>query len=290
MNKNTDYFGACYLCGSIDIFLRKGEVRDNPMLKIAECHECALVFLYPRQDINEEHYRSSGMHGAHLPSITEWQKITASDDQRRFTQFTSLIGGKKILDFGCGNGGFLLRAETHAAQVTGVEPENRITRHFEKSLDVVPCLEVLHTRAEKFDVITAFHVMEHLSDPISVLSDLKKLLAPGGCIVIEVPNAEDALLTLYESADFQKYTYWSQHLFLFNAHTLALVAARSGLTITAIEHHQRYPLSNHLHWLSKGKGGGHQKWSFLDSTELHEAYAHALAKIGKTDTIIAFLK
>lgn len=290
MKKSTECFGTCYLCGSTDLFLRKGEVRDAPRLKIVECRECALVFLHPRPDISEEHYKNSGMHGVQVPSIAQWQKITASDDQRRFAQLSSFLGNKKILDFGCGNGGFLLRAETQAAQVTGVEPEHRVAEHFEKTLDVVPDLKALYTRAEKFDLITAFHVVEHLSDPISVLSDLKKLLAPGGRIVVEVPSSEDALLSLYASDAFQRYTYWSQHLFLFNAHTLAVLAARSGFTITAIEHYQRYPLSNHLHWLSKGKAGGHQKWSFLDSPELHEAYAHALAKIGKTDTLIAFLE
>jgi len=47
---------------------------------------------------------------------------------------------------------------------------------------------------EKFDVITLFHVLEHFDDPRAVLKQLKSMLAKGGIIVIEVPNADDALL------------------------------------------------------------------------------------------------
>ena len=50
------------------------------------------------------------------------------------------------------------------------------------------------------------------------------------------------------------------------------------------------PLSNYLHLLSEGKPGGHQKCSFLDTSELNSAYANVLASIGKTDTLIAILE
>ena len=126
-------------------------------------------------------------------------------------------------------------------------------------------------------MITAFHVIEHLSDPVSMLKTLEAKLSKNGRIVVEVPSSEDALLTLYDSSAFQHFTYWSQHLFLFNAETLRRLAKQAGLCIVSIQQYQRYPLSNHLHWLSKGKPGGHQKWAFLDSPELKTAYANALA-------------
>ena len=109
-------------------------------------------------------------------------------------------------------------------------------------------------------------------------------------MVVKVPSSEDVLLTLYDSSAFQHFTYWSQHLFLFNAETLRRLAKQAGPCIVSIQQYQRYPLSNHLHWLSKGKPGGHQKWPFLDSSNLNEAYANSLASIGKCDTLIAWLE
>jgi 2-polyprenyl-3-methyl-5-hydroxy-6-metoxy-1,4-benzoquinol methylase len=141
-----------------------------------------------------------------------------------------------------------------------------------------------------FDVITAFHVLEHVPDPRAMLRGLVSKLAPGGRVVIEVPNSDDALLTLYESEAFRHFTYWSQHLFLFNPETLRRTVAGSGLRVTAIHQVQRYPLANHLHWLSRKKPGGHAAWSFLDVPALNAAYASALGVIGRCDTIVAYLE
>ena len=62
-----------------------------------------------------------------------------------------------------------------------------------------------------------------------------------------------------------------------------------GLKINSIEHIQRYSLSNHLYWLSKGKPGGHEIWNFLENIKLNKEYEKQLSSIGKTDTIIATL-
>ncbi len=78
--------------------------------------------------------------------------------------------------------------------------------------------------------------------------------------------------------------------YLFNAETLRRLAEQAGLRIVSIQQYQRYPLSNHLYWLSQYKPGGHQKWAFLDSPELKSAYGNALAAIGKYDALIAHLE
>lgn len=132
--------------------------------------------------------------------------------------------------------------------------------------------------------------MEHLQDPRTMLVSLAALLKPNGRIIVEVPSANDALLTLYDCDAFQRFTYWSQHLYLFNTSTLEMLARQSGLSVVAVQHYQRYPLSNHMHWLSQGKPGGHQLWAFMDTPELANAYANALAALGKTDTLIAHLE
>ena len=144
---------------------------------------------------------------------------------------------------------------------------------------------------EKFDIITSFHVIEHIKEPLKILDKLKNLLEDNGRLIIEVPNANDALLTIYENEAFSNFTYWSCHLYLYTHHTLNLLAKQAGFEVEFIKHIQRYPLSNHLYWLSKNKPGGHEKWgNFFDSKELNSAYENQLASLGATDTIIACLK
>jgi hypothetical protein len=122
-----------------------------------------------------------------------------------------------------------------------------------------------------------------------MLKKLSRLLTEGGEIIIEVPHADDALLSLYECEAFSHFTYWGCHLFLFTAKTLAMLANQVDMKINYIKQVQRYPLSNHLYWLAKGKPGGHKLWHFLDSPGCQTAYEKMLASIGKCDTLIMSL-
>jgi 2-polyprenyl-3-methyl-5-hydroxy-6-metoxy-1,4-benzoquinol methylase len=277
----------CYLCNHADHHARKGVVRDDPLLEIVECTNCGLVALDSFEHIQAGHYEKSGMHGEALPPMTSWLHETEQDDNRRFNMLKSMLPNKKLLDFGCGAGGFLNKAQHLADTAAGIELEQRVREYWEDRVTIHPDLK---SAGEGYDLITAFHVVEHLPDPRNMLKTLASMLAENGRLVIEVPSSEDALLTLYDSEAFQSFTYWSQHLFLFNAETLRRLAEQAGLRIVTIQQFQRYPLSNHLHWLSHGKPGGHQKWAFLDSPELSNAYANALAAMGKCDTLIAHLE
>jgi SAM-dependent methyltransferase len=276
----------CYLCSSIDHINRTGKVRDDSALEIFECLNCGLVFLSPKE-LPEKFYEKSGMHGEELMDPDEWIRNLQNDDNRRFSYLEEAITNRDVLDFGCGPGGFLLKAQTKVRNISGIELELRLQSHFkEKNLKVFTDIGDLPFE-QKFDVITAFHVIEHLEDPSDMLKLLATKLSNGGRIIIEVPSSSDALLTLYHNKPFSEFTYWSCHLFLFNSSNLNLLAKKAGLKLDFVEHIQRYPLSNHLYWLANGKPGGHQVWSFLDDKALSNAYEARLAALGLTDTLMA---
>lgn len=273
----------CNLCKCKEYKKRDGSVRDNKKLEILECINCGLVYLSSLEHMNSEFYKNSNMHTEF--DFNKWQNETKIDDKRRFDFIKNLIVNKSVLDFGSGNGGFLSLSKDVSSYVCAVELEKAVNPYYkENDIDLYDSLEKIDVR---FDVITAFHVIEHLSEPIIILKNLKNLLKEKGKIIIEVPNASDALLTIYKNEPFSYFTYWSCHLYLYTQHTLGLLAKQAGLNIDFIKHIQRYSLSNHLYWLSKGNPGGHEKWgSFLDSEELNKAYENQLATIGATDTII----
>lgn len=277
----------CYLCQSSHFILRPGEVRDAPEMQIVECCNCGLVTLSATDHIGPDFYANSGMHGAEPKPIEAWLKQTEWDDQRRFDMVKAMLPNKKLLDFGCGAAGFLQRAKNLAEEVTGIELETRVLDYWGRQINIVPTVEAAE---DEYDLITAFHVIEHLTDPRAMLTRLAGLMKKNGRMIIEVPSSNDALLTLYDCDAFQRFTYWSQHLFLFNQSTLEILARQAGLRVVVVQHYQRYPLSNHMHWLSHGKPSGHQRWAFLDTPELTNAYANTLATLGKTDTVIAYLE
>ncbi|TGM82281.1 class I SAM-dependent methyltransferase [Leptospira mtsangambouensis] len=278
----------CYLCNANTLLDRPGKVRDNLSLQIKECQSCGLVFLSSFDHIHEEHYQESGMHGGSLPEISEWLNETEKDDDRRFQFLKEKMSNRSVLDFGCGVGGFLIKAKQVAKVAEGIELETRLQGHFNQNgITVFSSLDEIAKSGKKYDLITAFHVVEHLSDPISIINELSKFLSKTGELIIEVPSANDALLTLYENKAFSEFTYWSQHLFLFNAETFGSLIKKTNLQLNWIKHIQRYPLSNHLYWLAKGKPGGHKFWNHLNSDILDQTYESVLAASGLTDTIIA---
>ncbi|MFA5139662.1 MAG: class I SAM-dependent methyltransferase [Elusimicrobiota bacterium] len=273
---------------------RPGKVCDKTGIDVLECLSCGLVFLSSFDHVSEGFYTDSGMRASSAGasdrgcSVDYWRNMTAWDDDRRLVYLRPLVENRRLLDFGCGHGGFLLRARRLAARAVGVELDREMAAEFKKQgLEVHPRLDAVQGQ---FDLITMFHVLEHIPDPAALLRETAGRLAEKGRIIVEVPSGADALLTLYQSAPFADFTYWSCHLYLFTASTLAALAAKAGLRVDYVKHIQRYPISNHLYWLAKGRPGGHQKWHFLDSEELHRAYEKQLASVGATDTMIASLR
>jgi len=281
----------CYLCGSAHRVKRSGRVRDNATLEIFQCSDCGLVYLSDFSHIHKNHYAESGMHEGKIYDVNKWLNDTSADDERRFNYFRDVLIDKRVLDFGCGAGGFIEMAQKISTNVAGIEPDRALKESFKnRGLTVWNSLEQIDENEKSWDLITSFHVLEHLSDPIKALKELSLLLAPNGTILIEVPNSNDALLTLYGCESFQKFTYWSQHLFLFNTDTMCELVKKSGLTINWIRHVQRYPLSNHLYWLSNNKPGGHKQWEFFNNKVLNDEYEKCLAEKEMTDTILASIR
>lgn len=107
-----------------------------------------------------------------------------------------------------------------------------------------------------------------------------------GELIIEVPSADDALLKLYECQSFSDFNYWSFHLYLYNEETLTALLYKVGFKVNWIKQVQRYPLSNHLYWLTKGLPGGQNIWKIFNNTSLLGEYQKVLESEKMCDTII----
>ncbi len=93
----------------------------------------------------------------------------------------------KILDIGAGTGDFLSAAKNNGWQTTGVEPSDRA-----KSIAIKKGVSFVEKTSElenhSFDVITMWHVLEHVPDLDRQIKELKRLLKPSGTLIIAVPN------------------------------------------------------------------------------------------------------
>lgn len=282
---------SCYLCDSKEHKIIHKGGRGDANTNVLQCCRCGLVRLDKFVTDEEAFYNKSGMWQSNgMNSNIRQARIEAKDDDERRTSFAeNYCKNKRVLDFGCGSGGFLKMIKDIAISVAGVELEDE--KRLFLNEEGLACFESVDALCEeKYDVITMFHVLEHLPDPIMILEELKKHLTDDGKIIIEIPNADDALLSLYESTDFADFTYWVCHLYLYTNSTLTKLMNRCGLKISIIQQIQRYPLSNHLYWLSKKKPGGHKKWAAFNNELLDTLYGERLSQLGIADTILAIVE
>lgn len=208
------------------------------------------------------------------------------DNQRRVNQFDKLFQGKVILDFGCGWGDFL-KLVKNAKKKFGLEPRKDCNNHIKKKLKSIKVLNKLGNIKKKFDIITLFHVLEHLPYQIKVLKSLKSKLRKNGKLIIEVPHAEDFLIKQKSLEEFKNFTFISRHLILHTVSSLKKILKASGFKKIKISFYQRYGFANALGWFLDKKPGGHNKYVNLSNSNLEKEYAKNLIKLKQTDTLIA---
>jgi 2-polyprenyl-3-methyl-5-hydroxy-6-metoxy-1,4-benzoquinol methylase len=265
-----------------------GKVRDEKNVGILECADCQMKkhSVDLRQKIN---YASGSMH-EWTRGYGEEFKGPSEDKDRRVRAVQDLMKKNSInsiLDFGCGNGEMLEVFDSKLNKtVKGLEPENNARLIAQKrGFEVASSISEYRDQSEKFDLVTLFHVIEHLYDPINQLIEIKSVLKQDSFLIIETPNSQDALISIYECEAFRNFTYWSHHPFLYSNLSLGTLLESAGFEVVLNTGTQRYSLDNHLYWLSKEKPGGHEMWRDMFNQELLEAYNESLVQKKSQDTL-----
>lgn len=282
----------CKLCGHALELFHKG-IRDCNSIDVLKCPSCGLLQL-SEFVTSDGYYQDGSMHNDQYHASTDqveketwelWVKETEFDDKRRYEQLKDKCNGKRVLDFGCGNGGFLKRIQDRAIEAIGVELDDDARGHL--SRDGLVIKKSITDFEGKFDVITLFQVVEHLIDPDCELGKIRDQLKQGGVVVVETPNAEEALITKYHNREFMDFTFWTDHVMLYNSDNLNRLMEKNGFKVVDSSQVQRYPLSNHLYWLSQGKPGGHVKWECFNNKDLNKLYEQSLKNEKICDTLFS---
>ena len=141
---------------------------------------------------------------------------------------------KRLLDIGCGTGDFLEVAHKNNWTVSGIEPNEdaRIIANKKVKNAVFEIEQLLKFEPQSFDVITLWHVLEHLPKLEEHVSIFKKLLKPNGSLIVAVPN--------YKSHDAQHYkNYWAaydvpRHLWHFSKTSISNLFSKENMTVAKI--------------------------------------------------------
>lgn len=202
---------------------------------IVKCPGCSLVYTNPRPSpSNLGAYYESGEYISHTESrkgLKEklYHLVRREMLRRKKNLINNIKPGKKfILDVGCGAGEFLKTMQDTGNEVIGYEPapvpRQKATN---KGLKVLGEERELKNIGNP-DVITLWHVLEHMPDFMDRLKEFNKMLAPGGFLILAVP--------LWQSYDAYFYgEHWAawdvpRHLFHFDNDSLLRVCKDAGFT------------------------------------------------------------
>ena len=271
------------------VLFHKG-TRDNSNIDVYRDLNSGVIYIKDyfvgEEEYIEGEYRKEVAKKANY-DLTVKDFMRVNDCARRVKENSPFYIGKDITDFGCGYGDFLKETKEFTKSSVGIELQidcikelNNFGIRCENSLDMI--------MNNSIDTFFLFHSFEHLPEPLKILKEIKCKLRKNGKLIIEVPHANDFLISTIKDENFINFTLWSQHLILHTKNSLNKFLEYVGFQNILIKGIQRYPLSNHLHWIINKKPGGHQsQFAFIDSNDLTKAYEQTLANLDSTDTLLA---
>jgi SAM-dependent methyltransferase len=194
--------------------------------RLVRCRDCGLMYLSPRPA--EDHillgYRDS------LADTYVEQRDSRLDSSRRGWAVLSrhLPERGRLLDVGAAAGFFLHAARESGWEVQGVEPSARLRDYARQELGLElagPTLRHASFPDASFDAATLWDTLEHVADPRAELSELHRVLKPGGLLAISYPDISDPFARLFGR---RWWFFLSHHLYYFTPGTLARLLRQAG--------------------------------------------------------------
>ena len=145
--------------------------------------------------------------------------------------------GRTLLDIGCGNGGNLSSFVAAGFATTGIEPDPearkvamQVGEIHEGTAEALP----QDLGGRRFDTVLFSHVLEHCIDPAAALANARQLVAPGGRLIVEVPNNE--ALAFWTFKQLWPFTDVPRHLHFFTESSLRELVKAAGFQPTDLLH------------------------------------------------------
>lgn len=208
-------------------------------LVIVTCNTCAMEYSRNVLSVEQDKSYYEDDPAEFNPALSKLRQhsVYRELDLRRATYLLTklnLPSGSKLLDIGSGHGVLLEVAKGMRLRATGVELSPVIAEDCHKrGLDVVigEFPDAIKP-GEKYDAVIMLDVLEHMTDPLVTLSQVKKVLAKNATLLVQVPNMA-SLLVAIEGEDNSNYGYG--HWSYFTPKSLRSLIEKAGFSVTCLE-------------------------------------------------------
>ena len=207
------------------------------------CEACRCLFLHPMPDSREierfypADYWWNARRSGGLKKLESVYRKLALRDHIAFITKAAGDRGVDVLDVGCGSGTLLGLLKQRGFRVNGLDfsAEAAAIAKAENGVDVaVGSLEEAHFPAESFDVVTLFHVMEHVTAPRQVLAEVSRVLKPNGVAILQVPNIESWQFKIFGARWYGLDI--PRHVIDYSRNSMLKLLADSGFVVNRIRH------------------------------------------------------
>jgi 2-polyprenyl-3-methyl-5-hydroxy-6-metoxy-1,4-benzoquinol methylase len=237
--KGYEQIARCRVCASD----RLVQLTQAPLVNYYQCEHCAVIFLNPQPTVEtlKLQYTRQGL--LETGPARAWYAHANFHLKEIFrTRLRNVLRYKAqgdLLDVGCGMGDFCGLAKEAGFRVFGTEFSDQYAEVAKRRAGAehiyVGRLQEIDFESKRFDVISLWHVFEHVPDPLPTLVSLKGLVKPGGLISIEVPNVEQNRKRLMYRADIEDYSFDRlEHLFYYSSRALQNTCEQAGLRVLAV--------------------------------------------------------
>jgi 2-polyprenyl-3-methyl-5-hydroxy-6-metoxy-1,4-benzoquinol methylase len=204
---------------------------------IVQCIFCNFKFTNPRPKITQlgEYYKSDDYISHSNTSKgfvnSTYQAIRKYTLLKKLQLISKFYKTGSILDIGCGTGEFLNTCKGAKWKTVGIEPDDKIREIAAQkySLDIYPENYLKALKDESFEIITMWHVLEHVPLLNDRIEDLKRLIKRNGIIIIAVPNCDSLDAKIYKE-NWAAYDV-PRHLYHFTPTTLEQVFKKHDLNL-----------------------------------------------------------
>ena len=219
----------CNLCGGEAIDELSMRDRRGLHLRTTICRRCGLVWSNPRpaEDMVRRYYEREYRReyaGTPTPSLRMVARSGFAALDRCRTLRRHLRPDDRILDVGAGGGELVYMLRRLGFDAHGIEPDESWSAWAREVLDlpVQPgFVQSVSFPPHHFNLVTMYHVLEHLEDPAGALATVREWIVPGGSLLIEVPNVEATCHAPHRRFHFA-------HFYSFSDVTLAALGEAAG--------------------------------------------------------------
>lgn len=209
------------------------------------CKICESIYVNPcpNLEVIESLYRD-GIYDVYQDKLVRNSSGIRNNilDLRKISQIEKIVfktKSKCILDVGCGSGSFLSNCASRGWSITGLDPSNEssIIAKNKYKIDIAVLDFDSYEPQKKFDVITFWGVLEHMTDPIGAITKAYQLLNKNGILVFEVPSADCFMSHYIEKYNFSptRYIESARHNIFFSKKIIEQYAADTGFIIELLE-------------------------------------------------------